>query len=176
MSDPRYDKLATVLVRHSTALKPGDKVLVEAADIPDGMVIALIRAIRAAKALPFVQLHHGRVTREMAMGAAKEQVETAAETELARMKKMDAYIALRGSDNSTEMSDVSSDTMRMIAATMRPVMNHRINKTRWVVLRWPTPAMAQQAQMSTEGSRTTTSASARSTTASCAGECRPSRR
>jgi aminopeptidase len=38
----------------------------------------------------------------------------------------------------------------MIASTMRPVLNHRINKTRWVVLRWPTPSMAQLAQMSTE--------------------------
>jgi aminopeptidase len=33
---------------------------------------------------------------------------------------------------------------------MRPVLDYRINHTRWVVLRWPTPGMAQQAQMSTE--------------------------
>ena len=33
---------------------------------------------------------------------------------------------------------------------MRPVINHRVNNTRWCVLRWPTPAMAQQASMSTE--------------------------
>ena len=150
MSDPRYDKLASVLVSHSTALTPGDKVLVDATDIPDGMVVALIRAIRAAKALPFVQLQHGRVAREMAMGAVKEQVAASASLELARMRRMDAYIALRGSDNVTEMSDVPSATMKMIAAGMRPVMNHRINKTRWVVLLWPTPSMAQQARMSTE--------------------------
>ncbi len=150
MSDPRYGRLADVLVKHSTALKPGDKVLVEVSDIPDGMTVALVRSIRAVGALPFVQLLHGRVAREMAMGAVPEQVAAAAEIELARMKKMDAFIAVRGSDNVTEMSDVPADKMKMIAAMMRPVMNHRINKTRWVVLRWPTPAMAQQAQMSTE--------------------------
>jgi aminopeptidase len=33
---------------------------------------------------------------------------------------------------------------------MRPVLNYRVNKTRWVVLRWPTPSMAQAAGMSTE--------------------------
>ena len=33
---------------------------------------------------------------------------------------------------------------------MKPVIDHRVGKTRWVVLRWPTPAMAQQALMSTE--------------------------
>lgn len=151
MSDPRFAKLAEVLVKHSTALEPEDKVLIEVSDVPDGMVVALIRAVRAAGALPFVQLQHSRVAREMARGATEEQVSLAAEVELGRMKKMDAYIAIRGSDNVTEMSDVPADTMKMIATTMRPVMNHRINKTRWVVLRWPTPSMAQQAQMSTEG-------------------------
>jgi aminopeptidase len=34
---------------------------------------------------------------------------------------------------------------------MRPVLDHRVNKTKWVVLRWPTSSMAQQAKMSTEG-------------------------
>lgn len=150
MTDARFDELARVLVKRSTALRPGDKVLIEVSDVPDGMVIALIRAARKAGAIPFTQLHHGRVTREMALGATKEQVAIAAETELARMKKMDAFIAIRGANNATEMSDIPPDTMKMMAATMRPVMNHRINRTRWVVLRWPSPSMAQQAQMSTE--------------------------
>ncbi len=150
MSDPRYDKLAEVLTKHSTALKLGDRVLIEVSDVPDAMVVALIRAVRKAKALPFTQVQHSRISREMALGATPDQIGLAADVELARMKKMDAYIAIRGSDNATEMSDVPADKLKMIAATMRPVMNHRINKTRWVVLRWPTPSMAQQAQMSTE--------------------------
>jgi aminopeptidase len=66
------------------------------------------------------------------------------------MKKMHAYIAVRGSHNITELSDVPEEKMRLIAGRMRPVMDWRINKTKWVVLRWPTAAMAQQAQMSTE--------------------------
>jgi aminopeptidase len=148
--DSRYEKLADVLVNHSTALKAGEKVLIEVSDVPDAMVIALVRAARRAKALPFVQLQRGRVAREIAIGAVKEQIAVSAEVEMARMKKMDAYIAIRGSNNSTEMSDVAPETMKMIALTMRPVMNHRINKTRWVVLRWPSPSMAQLAQMSTE--------------------------
>ena len=150
MTDARYDRLAEVLTKHSTALQPGDKVLIDVSDVPDAMVIALIRAVRKAKALPFTQLQHSRVSREMAIGATGPQIGLSAEVEMARMKKMDAYIAIRGSYNATEMSDVPADKLKMIAATMRPVMNHRINKTRWVVLRWPSPSMAQQAQMSTE--------------------------
>jgi len=33
---------------------------------------------------------------------------------------------------------------------MKPVIDHRVKKTRWCILRWPSPSMAQQAGMSTE--------------------------
>ena len=44
MLDPRMTKLAELLITHSVRLKPGEHVLVEAFDIPDAMVIEVIRA------------------------------------------------------------------------------------------------------------------------------------
>ena len=84
------------------------------------------------------------------MGAEEAQFESHAKVEEMRMQKMDAYIALRGSDNIFEASDVPADRVQMISRLMKPVLNYRVNKTKWVVLRWPTAAMAQQAAMSTE--------------------------
>lgn len=150
IQDPRFEELAKVLTRHSTKLAPGDKVLIDGFDIPEEFLITLVRAVRAAGATPFVQIHRAKVSRELALGATEEQLETQATVELMRMKKMDAYIAVRGSHNVTELSDVPEDKMALVNAKLRPVMNWRINKTRWVVLRWPTPSMAQLAQMSTE--------------------------
>ena len=86
MTDARYDRLAEVLTKHSTALQPGDKVLIDVSDVPDAMVIALIRAVRKAKALPFTQLQHSRVSREMAIGATGPQIGLSAEVEMARIK------------------------------------------------------------------------------------------
>jgi aminopeptidase len=149
MHDPRCDKLAEVLTRHSTKLGRGENVLIEVFDVPDGMAVALIRAVRAAGAVPFVNIHRASVSRELTMEATEAQVRVSAAVELARMKKMHAYIAVRGSHNITEMSDVPEETMRMVSGGMRRVLDWRINRTKWVVLRWPTPAMAQQAQMST---------------------------
>ncbi|MEO6847412.1 MAG: aminopeptidase [Chthoniobacterales bacterium] len=150
MQDIRCQKLAEVLIGHSTKLKAGEKVLIDAHDIPDEMVIELIRAARKRKALPFVQIHRARISREIGLAVEEGQLNITSEVELSRMKKMDAYIALRGSHNITETSDIPEDRMRLIGSKMRPVLDYRINKTKWVVLRWPTPAMAQQAQMSTE--------------------------
>src|SRR5450759_950348 len=95
--DPRFNELAASLTSFSTALKKGERVLIDAFDVPDAMVIALIRAARARGAHPYVQIHRARVTREMSLGAEEAQFAPHAEIELARMQKMDAYIALRGS-------------------------------------------------------------------------------
>ncbi|GAB4171611.1 MAG: aminopeptidase [Terrimicrobiaceae bacterium] len=150
MQDPRYAHLANVLVGHSTSLKAGENVLIDLFDTPEEFAIALVRAIRNVGAIPFVQSHSARLTREMQSGATEAQLDLAASFELARMKKMQAYVAVRGSHNITELSDVPEEKSRLVAGKMRPVMDWRINHTKWVVLRWPTPAMAQQAGMSTE--------------------------
>ncbi|MEO7412433.1 MAG: aminopeptidase, partial [Opitutaceae bacterium] len=147
--DPRITQLAEGLTGFSTGLKKGERVFIDAFDVPDAMVIALVRASRACGAHPYVQIHRARITRELTLGAAEDQYAPHAEIELARMQKMDAYIALRGSDNIFEASDVPSDRVQLVSKLMKPVLDHRVGKTKWVVLRWPTPAMAQQAGMST---------------------------
>ena len=150
MHDARFDKLAKLLVEYSTRLKRNENVLIEAFDVPDEMTIALIQAARKVGAIPFVQIQRAQVNREIALKALDRQLDLAARHELARMKKMDAYIALRGSNNITELSDVPVNKMQLIAKKMRPVTDQRVKKTKWVVLRWPTPSMAQLASMSTE--------------------------
>src|SRR5438552_12091134 len=150
MRDDRFDKLADILTGYSTQLKRNEKVLIETFDAPDEMTIALIRAARKRGAVPLVQLQRATVSRELAGEAEDSQLNFQAKHELARMKQMDAYIAIRGSHNITELSDVSPDRMKLIARKMRPVQDQRVQKTKWVVLRWPTPSMAQLAGMSTE--------------------------
>ncbi len=150
MHDARFDKLAKLLVEYSIRLKRNETVLVEAFDIPDEMTIALVRAARKAGGVPFAQTYHVRVNRALALEASDRQLNLTASHELARMKKMDAYIAVRGSNNVTELSDVPPETMKLIARKMRSVQDQRVKKTKWVVLRWPTPSMAQLAGMSTE--------------------------
>jgi aminopeptidase len=148
--DPRYTQLAAGLTGFSTALAKGERVLVDAFDIPDAMVIALIRSVRARGAYPYVQIHRARVTRELSVGAEEAQFSVHADVELARMQRMDAYIAIRGSDNIFESADVPAGKVQLVSRLMKPVLDHRVGRTKWVVLRWPSSAMAQQAGMSTE--------------------------
>ena len=150
MEDPRIAQLARQLVRYSTATKKGENVLVELFDVPEEVGVAIIREIRAVKATPFVNIHQGRVTRELARGATEDHYAIVATKAMHQMKTMDCYIAIRGSHNVNGLSDVPAPRMQMLSSTMRPVLNERVNNTRWCVLRWPHPSMAQSAGMSTE--------------------------
>ena len=150
MTDPRYTKLARLLVNYSTKLNKGDRILLDMIDVPDEFTVELIRAVRAADAMPFVETRHTRIGREQLLGMTEAQAASIRDVEMFRMKKMQAYIAIRGADNMNENSDVPSERVQLYSKVIRPVQDYRVNQTRWCVLRWPTPSMAQAAGMSTE--------------------------
>ncbi|HEV2453177.1 MAG TPA: aminopeptidase [Verrucomicrobiae bacterium] len=150
MTDPRYTKLAELLINYSTKIKKGDHALLDMIDVPDEFTVELVRAVRAAGGTPFVEIRHTRVSREMLLDITETQAAQIRDIEMFRMKKMQAYIAIRGSANASENSDVPARSIQLYSKTIRPVQDYRVNKTRWCVLRWPTPSMAQAASMSTE--------------------------
>ncbi len=152
MIDPRMTKLADVLVNYSTAMKPGEKVLIEAVDVPAEFVCELVRLARAAGADPLVTLKSNRVQRALMVHSSASQMDVIAEVEAVRMRAVQAYIGVRGSFNIGELSDVPAASHRLYQDTVwrRVHQEIRVPKTRWVVLRWPHPSMAQQANKSTE--------------------------
>lgn len=152
MKDPRYADLAKVLVYHSSQVKRGDKVLVEAFDIPPDFTVELIKTIAAAGGEPLVATYQESVRRALQMSASESQLKFLADIELSRMKGVQCYIGVRGSNNISEFSDVPREKIALYEKLYQnPVhMEQRVKKTRWVVLRWPLPSMAQGAGMSTE--------------------------
>jgi aminopeptidase len=151
MPDPRVAKLADVLISHSTRLQPGEKLLIEAFDAPDDIVAAIIERAVQAGGVPFVDTRSNRVLRTLFTHATAEQMQEIGDHELARMKNMDAYIGLRGSHNALELADVPAEKMALYQKHWwKTVADQRVNHTKWVVMRYPSPAFAQAAGMSTE--------------------------
>ncbi|HEY1685340.1 MAG TPA: aminopeptidase [Tepidisphaeraceae bacterium] len=152
MKDPRYTDLAKVLVHHSCEVKPGDKVLIEAFDIPSDFTVELIKTIAAAGGQPIATTYHQPVLRALYQAATEGQMQFISEVEAKRMSGVQCYMGIRGWHNVTEMSDVPADRMNLYDRYWWNKVHRdiRITKTRWVVLRWPTPSMAQAAGVSTE--------------------------
>ncbi|MCK4613416.1 MAG: aminopeptidase, partial [Thermoplasmata archaeon] len=149
-------KIAEVLLHHSTKTQKGEKVLIEAFDIPPDLPAALIKEANKSGAHPFLSLKQNSLLRELYSLEDKEIMQLSGEFELARMRKMDAYIGVRGALNISELSDVPDDGMKLYRKHWwKPVhIRERVPNTKWVVLRYPTPSMAQQAGMSTEAFET----------------------
>lgn len=151
MFDLRMKKLSDLLVNYSCNVQPGECVLIDAYEIPAEMVCLLVDSVVEAGGIPFVETHIARVKRSIYMNSTVEQMQIYANRDLAFMKEMHCYIGVRGSFNITEMSDIPDEKMKIIQEHyQRPVLDWRVDHTKWVVLRWPTPSMAQQAGMSTE--------------------------
>ena len=151
MQDPRLDKLATRLVTDSLNVQPGEFVLIETTDIPQEMVIALIRAVRKAGGIPLVELKQNRIQREILLNGDDAGIKLIGEYEAFRMKRVDAYIGIRGVHNTSEMELPTEASHRYENLLLGPVhFNIRVPNTRWVILRWPTDSMAQKAEQPIE--------------------------
>ena len=152
MKDLRYAQLASLLVRHSVEVQAGDKVLIEAFDIPADFTIELIRAIDMAGGQPIVTTYQTAVQRALYQTATEAQMRTIGAVERARMEAVQGYIGVRGSHNINEMADVPPERMALYEKHWWNYVHSevRVPKTKWVVLRWPNPSMAQAANMPTE--------------------------
>ena len=115
-----------------------------------GEPLGMVERIR--RRVPHVALRTQRVLRSLYADAEEDNFKAWAECDTYRMKQMQAYIGLRGSHNVSEHSDIPDDQMKRVARLyQKPVhFEQRVPHTKWCVLRWPTPAMAQMAEMSTE--------------------------
>jgi aminopeptidase len=152
MTDPRMRKMADVLVNYSCALKPGEKVLVEAIDVPHEFTRAVVEAAAKAGGAALVLLKSNQINRALMINGSQASWDLMADIERMQMENVQCYIGARGNHNVSEISDVPEDKQRIYESTVwkRVHSEVRVKKTRWVVLRWPTPSMAQMAEMSTE--------------------------
>lgn len=152
MLDPRVNQLASLLVNYSCHVQPGENVLIEGIDVPNEVLASMIRAVYAAGGRPFVTSKSKVVQRALYQCGTEEMMALTGSLEADRMNRMQAYIAIRGASNSAEYSDVKADKMKLYREHWwtKTHSEIRIKKTKWVVTRWPSPSMAQDAGMSTE--------------------------
>ncbi len=150
--DNRNEVLAHNLVNYSVRLQKGEKLLIEVIDEGLELAQAIVREAYKVGGVPFLTIKNLKMQRELLLHATKEQMELCAEYESLRMKNMNAYIAIRGSENVSQLSDVPADKMELYSKYwMKPVHSDiRVPKTKWCVLRYPNGSMAQLANMSTE--------------------------
>jgi aminopeptidase len=152
MRDLRISKLARILVEHSCRVQKGERVLIDCFAKEMELVKELVSAVFERGGYPYVQLHDHAINRALYLGTSAEHMKLKAENEFFLMKEMDCYIAIGGGENVAEYADVPKEKMKLYSQLyVQPVhLDYRVNHTKWVILRYPNAAIAQQAGMSTE--------------------------
>jgi len=152
MHDPRLGTLANLLLDHSCSLESGEKILIEAFDLPEmNLVVALVEGAAQRGATPLVTCKSNAVLRSLYRTATPETMQLAARFERERMEAVDAYIGIRGAANSNQFADVPQPQMELYQRHWWTTVHSevRVPQTKWVVLRYPTDSFAQAAGMST---------------------------
>ena len=152
MHDPRIDQLADILLDHSCRIQRGEKVLIEAFDLPEAtLVCRLVEGAAERGAVPLVSWKSNAVLRSLYRTATEESMKLAGQLESARMEQVQAYIGVRGAANSSQFADVPHEKMDLYQQHWWKTVHTdiRVTKTKWVVLRYPTDSFAQSAGMST---------------------------
>ena len=151
--DERIKALAHNLVNYSMEVKKNDKVYVHyIGESTQDLARQLIKEIYSAGGVPFVHFTDTRVQREVLLNCTEEQMSLMAKVDALEMSQMDCYVGVRGTDNVSELADIPSANNSLYETYYMTPVHHdiRVKKTRWVVLRYPNPAMAQLSNMSLE--------------------------
>lgn len=153
MKDKRNEILARQLIEYSIELKPGEILYLE---IKGKETLELgkeiIRIATEKGAVPFWYYNDESLLRQWVKNAKDDQFKQQMDLHLELMKKADAYIGLRGSDNPFDMADIDTKQIdKYNTQFYKPVhLEERVKRTKWVVLRFPNNAMAQLAETSQE--------------------------
>lgn len=147
-------ELARQLLTHSVELEEGENILLQLIGLNGiGLIRALAETAREMNAHPFIKIEDPETNRLLfEMGDAAFWENQATADQLPLMKQMDAFVGIRGAENIYENSLVNKEANKAYSEKfLKPVhFEERVNNSKWVVLRYPSPAFAMNAKMPTE--------------------------
>ena len=144
--------LAKNLVNYSCKIKAKEKVLIEFPHCARNLVQELIKEIYKVGAYPFLHIKDAKLMRSLLLGTTAEHSKLCTKYMKPIFEDMDAYIGISGGDNVYEISDVPSKQVQIYSINYSKPIHHdiRVEKTKWVILKYPTDGFAQLANMSSE--------------------------
>jgi aminopeptidase len=148
MRDPRLQTLASNLLDYSLKLEAGERLLIEGEVAARDLLEVLVEETYRRGGLPFTDIGDARLRRSWLLGATREQMDLQVAWEMRKFDDIEANLYILAGDNAAEMADVPPDTLEASRRAAEPLMQAVLQK-KWCLLRYPTPAAAQAAGMST---------------------------
>ena len=148
--DPRIERLARLLVEDCVDVQPGWQVLVYSSPLGQPLVDEIARQLGSRGAYALLRTGYG-TPRPWLRVAPLELISVAAPIELHALREADALIAVEAPENTREAASVPQERLAAALAAFRPglerIFRHELP---WTGCQFPTPALAQDAGMSTD--------------------------
>ncbi|WP_380702469.1 aminopeptidase [Salinithrix halophila] len=147
MPDPRIQQMAETLVDHSVGVKKGDEVIIRSTSLARPLLEEIYRLIVRRGGHPHLLLGND-FTRIFFEEADDEQLESVPDITRYILERADANIYIDAPVNRREMTGIDPVKLQKRNKVMMP-LNERFMKgeARWVVSLFPTPALAQDADL-----------------------------
>ena len=139
---------AALLCDWSMQVAPGDRVGVLSTTLASDLATALHTAILGRDAWPYVSLEPPGLVADFHRHARERHRTEPPPTQLAVAGALDAFVHIEAPANTTELADIDPALVAQVAIARRPFQQAAL-KLRWTGTILPTPALAQQARMST---------------------------
>jgi aminopeptidase len=140
------DAFAALLCDWCLEVQAGQQLLVVSTTLAEPLVRSLHRAILERGAWPNLRIAPPSLAADFYRFARPEQIDAFAPVELAEIEAVDSYLRIDAPANTRALADVEPGLIARAARARAPVRDARMAR-RWCGTQWPTPALAQQAEM-----------------------------
>ncbi len=149
MSDPRIVRLAEILVHDSVKVQKGERVLISAGYLARPLIEEVVKQVALAGAEPVTRIGLESTGLIFLQHASEEILKRTDETYLNLVKSCNALISISAPENTKYMSNLDSERLSWRQKAMMPISEYVMaGEVRWVGCNFPTPALAQEAEMS----------------------------
>jgi aminopeptidase len=155
MKDPRYERLAELVLDHSVELKPGQVLRIESEAVAAPLLLPLHRAAIQRGSHAYAVVHLPGLKELLVAQGSDDQLDFVSPIELREMDAIDAAITVWSEANTRSFSRSDPDRRGRRLAADRALALRRRDRISRGELRWcgtlcPTDAHAQDAHMSLE--------------------------
>ncbi len=153
MRDPRHARLAEVLVRYSTNVRPGQLVRISGGPGATPLVAEIYREVLSAGGHPFVRMAPEDLDELFLKSAGDEQLRFCNPIARYEYETIDVSIGIWAEENTKSLTGCDPKKIGISQAARKPLMDIFMNraaegKLKWVGTQYPTQACAQDADMS----------------------------
>lgn len=145
--DPRVLEHAKILVSYSTKVKKGDNVIIRVTDYGRDLATEIYKEASRLGASPLIITLPTEAIRGYYELTPEEYLQVFPKHYYELTKASDVVIFIRSDENTKYLSGVDPKRISARRLTVKEIMDERLRK-RWCITQVPTPAYAQEADMS----------------------------